>query len=215
MKKLLLLVLAVPCIAACNAQQSNPSEETRTKQSARHIGGPCEGCEAIYEYGSRVLTSIDTLPDFDQHDNKIKITGIIYQNDGETPAKDVILYVYHTNEAGIYPTRGDEKGWAKRHGYIRGWVKTGDDGKYTFYTFKPGSYPGGTAAAHIHPTIKEPGLNEYYIDTYHFKDDPLLKKSDLSSSPRAGSGLLTLEKQGDMWVARRDIILGVNIPDYK
>ena len=83
------------------------------------VGGPCEGCEAIFEFGDKHLKNVDTLPLFNETSPKLKITGTVYQNDGKTPAEDVILYIYHTNREGIYQTRGDETGWARRHGFIR------------------------------------------------------------------------------------------------
>jgi len=33
---------------------------------------------------------------------KIKIQGTVYHHDGKTPASDVILYVYHTDQSGQY-----------------------------------------------------------------------------------------------------------------
>ena len=180
------------------------------------VGGPCEGCEAVFEYGDRELTPVDTLPDFHDEGPKIKVTGTIYQNDGKTPAEGVILYVYHTDQNGIYPTRGGEKGWAKRHGFIRGWVRTGKDGKYAFYTLKPGVYPDRGAPAHIHPTILEPNGKYYWLGSYHFQGDPLLTERETSPpSPRGGSsGLLVLRREGEMLVSERDIILGKNVPEY-
>lgn len=175
------------------------------------VGGPCEGCEAIYEYGDRILSPTDTMPDFDNTEQKLKVTGTIYQNDGETPAEGVIFYIYHTNEKGVYPTRGDETGWARRHGYIRGWIKTNSDGKYTFYTRMPGSYSRNPA--HIHPTILEPNGKYYYIDEYLFKGDPNLQNNH--NSGRGGSGIVELKKEGDLLVADRDIILGLNVPGYE
>ena len=55
---------------------------------------------------------------------KIEISGIVYQRDGKTPAKDVVIYIYHTDQAGHYTAKAGQTGRAKRHGYIRGWVKT-------------------------------------------------------------------------------------------
>ncbi len=112
-------------------------------QSSKIVGGGCEGCEAIYEYGDKKLRVTDTLPDFQKTEPKLKITGTVFQKDGTSPAANVILYIYHTNRKGYYATKGNEKGWAKRHGFIRGWVKTGKDGRYTFYTFRPAAYPEG------------------------------------------------------------------------
>lgn len=183
---------------------------------ARLVGGPCEGCEAIFEYGDQKLGPIDTLPTFHEGGQKIKIYGTIYQADGRTPASDVILYVYHTDPKGIYVTKGNEKNWARRHGYIRGWIKTGADGTYTFYTIKPGSYPNSSIAAHIHPTILEPNGKYYYVDEYLFAGDPFLTKNDLAkASPRGGySGVLQMQQKGELLVAKRDFILGKNVPGY-
>ena len=108
------------------------------------LGGPCEGCEAIHDFGNKTLKSIDTLPEFSSGANKIVINGIIYKSDGTTPAKDVILYVYHTNSLGKYPTKSTSSGWEKRHGYLRAWLKTDMNGHYKFYTTIPASYPNST-----------------------------------------------------------------------
>jgi len=189
-----------------------------TAASAQRVGGSCEGCEAVFEYGSKKLTSIDTLPDFKEPGPKLEISGTIYQSDGKTPAKGVILYIYHTDQKGVYPQKGNETGWAKRHGYLRGWIKTNADGKYKFYTLRPASYPNSRAPQHIHPVVKEPNRNEYYIDEYLFADDPFLdekEKEKENQQQRGGSGIITLTKKQDgTWVGKRDIILGMNIPDY-
>ena len=102
------------------------------------------------------------------------ISGIIHHADGKTPSKDVVLYIYHTDQDGNYSNKKNEKGWAGRHGYIRGWMKTNEKGQYKFYTLMPASYPNSNAVKHIHPTIKEPGTNEYYIDEYIFDNYPFL-----------------------------------------
>lgn len=193
------------------------SQTSEKKQKAdRQVGGSCEGCEAALEYGSRTLNATDTLPDFNEDGPKLIVTGTIYQQDGKTPARDVILYIYHTDQKGEYSRKGNETGWGKRHGYIRGWVKTGTDGKYTFYTLRPASYPGGENPAHIHPLIKEPGLTPYYIDEYLFDDDPVLTASERNRQERrGGNGVIKLTKdENGMAVMKRDIVLGLNIPSY-
>lgn len=208
MKTILTIFITTVMINIACSQKRGASDKV--------VGGGCEGCEAIYEYGNRVLNAIDTLPDFNDAGPKMIVTGTIYKSDGKTPAKDVILYIYHTNQAGIYPTRGDEKGWAQRHGYIRGWVKTGADGKYTFYTLRPGAYPGRQNPEHIHPIIKEPGYSEYWIDEYLFADDPILRTlENTREQKRGGSGIITVSKdRNGFQIAKRDIILGKNVPGY-
>jgi protocatechuate 3,4-dioxygenase beta subunit len=144
------------------------------------------------------------------------LRGTIFYKDGKTPAKNIILYVYHTDQKGVYPTKGNETGWARRHGYLRGWIRTGPDGKYNFFTLKPAHYPGGGNPAHIHATIKEPGYTAYYIDEILFDDDPVLTKSIRDAlADRGGSGVVKAETNKDgLLIAHRDIILGLNIPGY-
>ncbi len=209
--KSIFLIFIVVLITQCSYAQS------WNVGNAKLVGGPCEGCEAIFEYDDRDLNNIDTLPDFTKSRIKLKVTGTIYQADGHTPAAGVILYVYQTDAHGIYVTKGGETGWAKRHGYIRGWIKTGKDGKYAFYTLKPGPYPDRTTPAHIHPTILEPNGKYYWLGAYHFVGDEFLTEKETSpTSPRGGSsGLIALKKEGDLWVGNRDFILGENIIGYK
>lgn len=185
-------------------------------QSRKSVGGGCEGCEAIYEFGEKILTNVDTLPGFEHHEPKLKLTGTVFQRDGKTPAKDVILYIYHTDRTGFYPKKGNETGWAKRHGYLRGWIKTDQSGRYTFYTFRPAAYLDRSEPEHIHLTVKEPGKNEYYLDDYLFEDDPILTQEKRSLfSNRGGSGIGNPKQENGMLTFRRDIILGLNIPDYE
>ncbi|MDU8887095.1 intradiol ring-cleavage dioxygenase [Yeosuana sp. MJ-SS3] len=208
MKKVYCLFIILTLFSSCIKSQNN-------KETLKNIGGPCEGCEAIYEYGNKRLQNVDTLPDFNNSNNKIKISGTVYEIDGKTPAKDVIIYIYHTNEKGIYPSTNRSKGWERRHGYLRGWIKTNANGNYTFYTLRPASYHNTTISQHMHVTVKETDKNEYYIDDFHFEDDPNLpERMRKRENPRGGSGVVTLEKNGNISEAHRDIILGLNIPDY-
>jgi protocatechuate 3,4-dioxygenase beta subunit len=201
-------IIMVIATTGC-AQKS--STETREKV----VGDGCEGCEAVLEYGEHVLNAVDTLPDFTSDGPKLKVTGVVYHKDGKTPAKDVILYIYHTNQDGVYPKKGNEKGGDRRHGYIRGWIKTGADGRYTFYTLKPAPYPGRDAPAHIHPVIKEPGVTPYWIDEYLFDDDPLLTEDiRREQKQRGGHGIMKTTQAGGMLVVKRDIVLGKNVPHY-
>lgn len=208
MKKRILLLFFFMSLLSCQSQTKKP-------ESKGVIGGPCEGCEAIFEYGQNILTATDTLPNFQNNEPQIKIVGTVYHKDGKTPAKNVIIYIYHTNRDGIYETNGNEKDWGKRHGFIRGWVKTEEDGKYAFFTFRPAAYPDGREPEHIHMTLKETDKNAYYIDDITFIDDPKLTKSEKQDlKNRAGSGVVELNSEDGLLVGRRNIILGLNIPNY-
>lgn len=183
----------------------------------RTIGGRCEGCEAAMEYGVPVekLTAEVFMPDWNEKGPKMILKGKVFQKDGKTPAEGVIVYMYHTDQNGLYPAEEGAKGWGQRHGYIRGWAKTNSKGEYIIYTLKPAPYPREKIAAHVHVTIKEPGKNPYWIEEYLFEGDPFLSQDEINNStPRGSKGVIKLTNNNGILEGKRDIILGLNIPDY-
>jgi protocatechuate 3,4-dioxygenase beta subunit len=211
----LLLFSSILAIHGCT--QNNLARQKKSTAQVQKVGGPCEGCEGIYEQAPSFdkLSWIDTLPDFREAGPKMVISGIIYKSDGKTPAPGVVLYVYHTDQTGRYNSKEGQTGWAKRHGYIRGWMKTNAKGEYKFYTLKPAHYPGTNIPAHIHPIIKEPDKNEYWIDEYLFDDDRFLTAEERNKNRNyGGNGILVLREKDGLLYGIRNIYLGKNIPDY-
>ena len=209
MSRTLVLIILILIINSCKGQI--------TKIEPEIVGGPCEDCEATLDYKLLELNpkSIDTLPGFNETNPKLKITGTVYELDGKTPAENVILYIYHTSRDGIYEASKNPIGWERRHGKFRGWLKTDASGKFAFYTFRPAPYPEVQEPEHIHIYVEEANKIPYYIDSYIFMDDPTLKEDDIKSQKnRGGSGLIMLKEQNGILSGHRDIILGMNIPDY-
>ena len=163
----------------------------------------------IYDYAELHLNNTDTIPDYDSKLNKLKITGTIYESDGLTPAKDVILFVEQPNENGDFDLRKEND---KRYVNHRGWVKTDADGHYTLYTFVPGGDRRYKQLQQIFPVIKESSKPEYQIETYLFDEDPLLTKACRKKINKKGdpSRILKLKKEGGLLVAQRDIVLNSN-----
>lgn len=173
----------------------------------------------IYDYTEKNLNNTDTIPDFERRSQKLKITGVIYEKDGVTPAKDIILYMYQADEDGEYETG---KYRDKKFIQHRGWVKTDKDGRYTFYAFVPGAafepltYPKKRAPKQIHPIIKEPGIPEYHLEPFLFSNDPNLTERCRKKLIRKGyDGLVTLDKQEGLFVATRDIVLRQDLSTYQ
>jgi protocatechuate 3,4-dioxygenase beta subunit len=216
MKKSSFLLLCTCIVFSCCSQSGSSGQNTANKLNVK-VGGGCEGCEAIYECPIPFdqLNEVDTLPDFYDKGPGLEVSGYIFKRDGKTPAPGVVMYIYHTDQKGIYAKKGNETGWAKRHGYIRGWIKTDKNGFYKFYTRVPASYPNSNNPKHIHPVIKEPDKNEYWIDEFVFDDDPLLPENKRNRpQPVGGSGVLKTEMKNGMLIAKRNIILGLNVKDY-
>lgn len=187
------------------------------RENDSSVGGRCEGCEAIYEcpVSWEGLNETDTLPGFENAGPRLELSGIVYKRDGKTPAAGIILYLYHTDQKGLYTPGENAGGWKKRHGAIRGWIQTNDKGEYRFYTQVPASYPNSTNPKHIHAIVKEPGIKEYWIDEFVFDDDPLLPGHEKTKlHPRGGNGVLKPVVEKGLLKAERNIILGLNIENY-
>jgi protocatechuate 3,4-dioxygenase beta subunit len=212
MKKLIYFIFPILTI------QASCQEQTSIAQSGKaRAGGECEGCEAVYEtpVSFEKLPHTVTLPDYSTRGTSLRISGNVYKADGKTPAPGVVLYIYHTDQTGRYPVKGDEKGWGRRHGYLRGWIKTNENGEYTILTKRPSPYPGRRDPAHIHCIVKEPEINEYYIGDFLFDDDPLVSEAEKTSTTiPGGNGVLKLQLLNNRFEARRDIYLGRNVTGY-
>jgi protocatechuate 3,4-dioxygenase beta subunit len=179
------------------------------------VGGGCETCEYMYIGQPASIDAVDTSAGWQEPGQKLIVKGRVFQIDGRTPAAGITLYYWQTDHAGLYSFREGMPEGARRHGHIRGWLKTDAEGRYTLYTVRPAPYPKSNIPAHIHMVVKEPGMSEYYIDDLEFDDDQLLtgaeRKKRLS---RGGTGVLRPELIKGVQVAERNIMLGLNIPDH-
>jgi protocatechuate 3,4-dioxygenase beta subunit len=207
-------VVFTSLLLSCNGQTTSNAKNPDDKAAV--VGGPFENGGFFYIGMPQNIKPVDTSTGWTQNGQKLLITGTIYKPGGKIPAPNVILYYHHTDINGVYANKQGLDPGVIRHGYIRGWVKSDSSGKYAIYTVRPASYPNSNIEAHIHPAIKEPGINkEYYIDEFVFDDDKLLtgeKRKKMEN--RGGSGILRVLKKGNLQVAEHNIILGLNIPNY-
>lgn len=169
-----LTLFTISFLLSLNAcSQSNKKQNSTSKTEITHQKKPSWG--GTFEAPKNVSWRT-VIPPKDELGEKLIISGTIFLPDGKTPAKDVLVYVYHTNNKGIYPKKGNEKGNAKRHGYLRGWMKTNSDGKYEFETIRPAPYETHYGEpAHIHYTIEAPNYPEYWLTGLWFADDNRVK----------------------------------------
>jgi protocatechuate 3,4-dioxygenase beta subunit len=183
------------------------------------VGGPCDGCEAVFVGQPQSLASRSRIAPANEAGEPMLITGRVLARDGK-PKTNVIVYAYHTDARGIYPAPAKSLGdaAADRHGRLRGWTLTDGEGRYTFETIRPASYPSRKIPAHVHMHVIERGCATYYLDDIVFTDDTLLTSAERAhhENPRGGSGVVTptRDSASGAWKVVRDIRLGVNIPGH-
>ncbi len=221
-RKYLAAALLLVFINTTRCTSQNKDSKNFRSAGENTVGRSLENREFVYSGIEKLINSIDTSSGWTLTGQKLLLTGIVYLPDGITPATDVLVYYYQTNTEGRYIHKPEEKrsmvpnNLGQTHGYIRGWVKTDSNGKYSIYTVRPGPYPDGTELAHIHLTVKEPNnIPEYYIDDIVFDDDLLMTtKKRIKMENRAGTGVVRLIEKDQLSIGERNIFLGLNIPNY-
>jgi protocatechuate 3,4-dioxygenase beta subunit len=173
------------------------------------VGGPCEGCEVVFEGMPPKLEWFSRIAPAGEPGKPLRIMGVV-RDAMNWPVPGIIVYAYQTNAAGIYPKAETP------HGALRGWAKTDEQGNYGFDTIRPGGYPDSAIPQHIHMHVIEPGRVTYVIDDMVFSDDGRLTPENRKRyvTGRGGDGLVTPALESKILTVTRDIYLGKNIPGY-
>jgi protocatechuate 3,4-dioxygenase beta subunit len=184
---------------------------SQTPEKRKMIGGTCEDCHLMFEGMPQKLTAQAQVAGPKEPGERLQIRGVIYKPDGKTPAPGVLLYVYQTDNTGKYTPLPAQQ-TARRHGHLRGWLKTDEHGRYEIRTIRPASYPNSTIPQHIHPIILEPDGSYYWIDDFMFDDDPFLTPAERNHlEGRGGIGVMTLTRDNAAWQGVRNIVLRKNL----
>jgi protocatechuate 3,4-dioxygenase, beta subunit len=202
-------VAIMPLAVACNrALPANAQNEQSPKAPLPDLY-QCEGCEGALERNAAALDWHTQISTPAEPGEAFVFEGAVYQTDGKTPAPNVVLYAYHTNADGLYANGSNESVWSRRHGRLRGWVKTGADGRYRFKSIKPAPYPDDILPAHVHITVLEPGRKPYWIDDIVFDGEfGVTEKYRRSMINKGGNGIVKAYRSADgIWRVTRDIIL--------
>lgn len=198
----LIVVALYAGLAACGTRAAQ-SDRARADLYA------CEGCEGLAERDPATLANRAQMSPPGEPGETLVVTGVVRSAGDGRPASGVVIYAYQTDAAGLYSRGTSESQWSRRHGLLRGWVKTGSDGRYTFRTIKPGPYPDASLPAHIHFTIGEPGKRAYYIDDVVFSGEFGVSPDYVARQElRGGSGIVRLRRDAQgVLIADRDIRL--------
>lgn len=206
--KTLALAAMLVSSTACGAEQGE--QQVSARQAPRQLPTVpgCEGCEAAWEREPSTMAPNIQLAGSDEPGERLVLQGTVFQANGRTPAPNVVVYIHQTNAAGRYAGGSDESEWSGRHGRLRGWLKTGPDGRYEVRTIKPGQYPNRPDPAHIHLTVLEHGKDPYWIDDVVFDGAPGVEEYRREAEKRGGPGIVRLQPAPNGgWLAKRDIVL--------
>ncbi len=203
------LALATLLLGGSACVQAPQQDASATRQPSRPDLYACDGCEAAEERPAESLGWRVTLPPAGEPGERLVLSGRVLMPDGRTPAPGVVLYVHHTNAAGLYRSVRSTAGGGRGDGIIEGWLATDPAGRYEIETVRPAPYPNASLPAHVHLYVKEPGRRPYYIDDVVFEGDPNVTPAYRAAQEfRGGSGIVRLTRDAqEVWHGSRDIVL--------
>lgn len=158
------------------------------------IRGPQQGLIPVAErlhtvqmpvYGESVLGPLDHDLTRNGRQNgeplgeRILVAGRVTDEAGR-PLRRTLIEVWQANSAGRYIHKKDQHDAPLDPNFLGGGrTLTDDEGRYRFYTIKPGAYPWGNhpnawRPMHIHFSLLGPHLESRLITQVYFPGDPLL-----------------------------------------
>ena len=161
---------------------------------------------APYPAPPKDVSSVSMVAPAGEPGERLVITGTVYRSDGKTPYAGMVLYLYQTDNSGVYNTTTGS--WQSPR--LHGWIKTDKSGKYKINTIKPGAYPRRRDPAHIHVIVQLLGEQPKWIDDFLFDEDPYLSDQDRKQSTGKGTFshvLKTWREPDGLLRAVRDIAL--------
>jgi protocatechuate 3,4-dioxygenase beta subunit len=162
-RSLFTLVTLLITVAACAAQDV---EYIRAVEQAQKQRPP-------------TITSSARIAPPGEPGTPLVLHGRIVKQDG-SPAANAIVFAYHTDRTGVYDRRE-----AGPHSWrLKGWARAGQDGRFTFETIRPGSYPNSNNPAHVHFTAFLPSGERYHAGGVQFANDPLNSESARAQGAR-------------------------------
>lgn len=130
----------------------------------------------------------------DEPGERMVVTGRVADADGRGIA-GLTVHLYHTDKDGYY--NRDEPG--DEPVKLCGTLRTGEDGRFSYETVRPGSYPGRGVPAHVHYEVWGEGVSRQDFEL-RFADDPL--------NGRASASVLPIEKDEEgVWRVEQTLVL--------
>jgi len=158
---ILVLLGSTGCARAQGAggpERSKASAGAASRALEPVVGLPCENCELVFKGMPAVaaLTSASRIAPAKEPGQPMRIVGRTLDAAGK-PVAGVIVYAYHTNDRGFYPTDDRPPGQRAIHGRLRGWAISDNEGRYQFDTVRPAGYPDTDIPSHVHMHVIEVG----------------------------------------------------------
>ena len=146
-------------------------------QSLSELTGPVYGHDALGELDHDMTRNARV--NGEPLGERITVTGRVLDENGR-PLPGTLVEVWQANAAGRYVHRSDQHDAPLDPNFLgSGRCVTDQDGRYRFYSIKPGAYPWGNHTNawrpnHIHFSLFGPSVLTRLVTQMYFPGDPLL-----------------------------------------
>ena len=138
---------------------------------------------------------------------RLEVSGVVYAAHGRTPIPRASVYVYQTDARGYY--RPDDA-MGNRNPRLMALLRTDGQGRYSYGTIRPGSYPGTRVPQHIHYEVAAPGHATRIFEIV-FEQDPLVT-ADVRSRAKEPGSIFSIRpivaNPGGAGQVTQDVVLG-------
>jgi catechol 1,2-dioxygenase len=152
----------------------------------------------------------DLLAPGTQPGERLRISGRVLSAPGCEPLAGAVVDVWHASALGLYYGMEAPRPLKPEEYQLRGRIRTGADGRYSFDTILPGNYRVNehwVRPRHIHYIVSHPSRRSLTTQLY-FEGDPYNKTDPMVKSPliiplksRNGGGAAGFEGQFDIVLA--------------
>lgn len=137
---------------------------------------------------------------------RLTVSGRVVREGGQ-PLAGASLYVYHTDAKGEYIPGGTGANGSDRP-RLFAYLRSDAQGRYSFTTIRPGSYPNTNNPGHVHFEVAAPGAENRVYEIV-FEGDPVIPQAfrDQARAPFGGVAIVTARTVDGGLVVDHDVML--------
>jgi protocatechuate 3,4-dioxygenase, beta subunit len=160
------------------------------KQSLSEMTGPVFGHDAVGPLDNDLTKN--AAKNGEPLGERIIVTGQVLDEDGR-PVRNTLVEIWQANAAGRYIHKVDQHPAPLDPNFLgAGRCLTDEEGRYRFYSIKPGAYPWGNhpnawRPNHIHFSLIGPSFATRLVTQMYFPGDPLFAYDPIFQSVPEGA----------------------------